>query len=153
MKLDRSDVVRLGLISLLSATPIGFVTFDFMFPNVSTPSLAKNLMLIFALSVLAGMPAGYFQKRTDLAMMSVILYTAVGYIMAVVLYSAPYTLYNIENILPSFYYAMFFRFTIILLFLYVFGGFVGSILGQLIRDSIRREETKLEFESKPETKA
>jgi len=153
MKLDRSDVIRLGLVSLLSATPIGFVTFDFMFPNISTPSLGKNLMLIFALSVLAGMPPGYFQKRTDLAMMSVILYTAVGYVMAVVLYSAPYTICNLQNILPSFYYAMFFRFTIILLFLYVFGGFVGSVLGQLIRDSIRREETRMEFEGKPETKA
>jgi len=153
MKIDRGDGIRLGLVSLLSAPPLGFATFDFMFPNISTPSMGKNLLLILALSLLAGMPAGYFQKRTDLAMMSVILYTAVGYIMAVVLYSAPYTIYNIENILPSFYYAMFFRFTIILLLLYVLGGFVGSILGQLIRDWTPGEETKLEFEGKPETKA
>lgn len=153
MRIDRSDAVRLGLVSLLSAPPIGFATFDFMFPNVSTPSMGKSLLLIFALSVLAGIPAGYFQKRTDAAMMSVILYTAVGYVMAVVLYSAPYTVYNVQNILPSFYYAMFFRFTIILLFLYVFGGFVGSVLGQLVRDSIRKEETRMEFSGKPETKA
>ncbi len=153
MKIDRKDLTVFGLVSLLSATPIGFMTFDFMFPNVSTPSLGKNLLLIFALSALAGIPAGYFQKRTDLATMSVILYAAVGYVMAVVLYSAPYSFYHLQNILPSFYYAMFFRFTIILLFLYVFGGFVGAILGQIIRDSVRRDETKLEFEGKQEAKA
>jgi hypothetical protein len=47
--------------------------------------------------------------------------------------------------LPSFYYGIFFRFTVILLFLFVLGGFIGTILGQMVRDMIRREETGLVF--------
>ncbi|MBU0624603.1 MAG: hypothetical protein KJ672_07135 [Candidatus Thermoplasmatota archaeon] len=145
MKLTRDDVVRLALTSALSAPPIAFMTFDFMFPNISTPSLQKNLMVVFLLSILTGMPSGYFSRRTDLAMVSVFFYTAVGYVLATLLYSAPYTLYNLEQVLSDFYYAMFFRFTIILLFLFILGGFIGTVFGQIVRDWVRKEETQLTF--------
>ncbi|MGQ9587231.1 MAG: hypothetical protein ACUVT7_02460 [Thermoplasmata archaeon] len=145
MKLTGDDVVKMALLSLLGAPPIAFMTFDFMFPNISTPSLGKNLMVVFLLSVLTGMPGGYFTRRTDLAMVSVFFYTATGYVLAVVLYSVPYTVYNIEEVLPDFYYAMFFRLTVILLFLFVLGGFMGTVFGQIVRDWVRREETRLTF--------
>jgi hypothetical protein len=145
MRLTRDDVVRLALVSVLSAPPIAFMTFDFMFPNISTPSLGKSLMVVFLLSILTGMPSGYFTRRTDLAMVSVFFYTAVGYALAVLLYSAPYTIYHLDQVLSDFYYAMFFRFTIILLFLFVLGGFMGAVFGQMVRDWVRSEETKLTF--------
>ena len=145
MKLAREDLIKMALITLLSAPPIAYMTFDFMFPNISTPSFEKNLMLVFLLSIMTGMSSGYFTKRTDLAMVTVFFYTAVGYMLAVLLYSAPYTFYNLESLLPDFYYAMFFRFTIILLFLFVLGGFMGTVFGQMVRDWIRKEETGLVF--------
>lgn len=144
-KLTREDIVKLVLIAFISGPPVAFMSFDFMFPNISTPTLGKSLLAIFLLSILTGMPSGYFNKRTDLAMVSVFLYTAVGYALAVLFYSAPYTLYNLEQVLPDIYYAMFFRFTIILLFFFVLGGFMGTMLGQLMRDWIRREETGTVF--------
>jgi ribose/xylose/arabinose/galactoside ABC-type transport system permease subunit len=146
-KLARDDAIRLVLVSLISAPPIAFMTFDFMFPNISTPSFGKSLLLVFLMSVLTGMPSGYLTKRTDLAMVSVFLYTAVGYALAALLYSAPYTIYNLDQVLSEFYYAMFFRFTIILIWLFVLGGFMGTLLGQMTRDWIRREETGLTFEA------
>jgi hypothetical protein len=145
MKLTKDDVVKLALVSAMSAPPIAFMTFDFMFPSISTPSLQKNLMVVFLMSILTGMPSGYFTRRTDLAMVSVFFYTAVGYVLAVLLYSAPYTLYNLEQVLSDFYYAMFFRFTIILLFLFILGGFMGAVFGQMVRDWVRGEETQLTF--------
>ena len=151
MKLVREDFVKLVLISLISAPPIAFMTFDFMFPNVSTPSFGKSLLLVFLLSILTGMPSGYFTKRTDLAMVSVFFYTAVGYALAVLFYSAPYTLYDLENLLPAFYYAMFFRFTIVLLFLFILGGFLGTVFGQMVRDWMRGEETGLVFAERRKT--
>jgi hypothetical protein len=145
MKIGREDAIALVLVTLLSSTPIAFMSFDFMFPNISTPSLEKNLLAVFAISALAGMAPGYLLKRTDLAMMSVMTYTPVGYMLAVLLYSAPYTIYNLDLLLPGFYYTLFFRFTMVLLFLFVLGGFVGAVFGSLVRDSIRREETALTF--------
>ena len=145
MKLTKDDVVKLALVSALSAPPIAFMSFDFMFPNISTPSLQKSLLFVFLLSILTGMPSGYFTRRTDLAMVSVFFYTAVGYALAVLLYSAPYTLYNLDQVLSDFYYAMFFRFTIILLFLFILGGFMGAVFGQMVRDGVRGEETRLTF--------
>jgi hypothetical protein len=146
-KLTREDLLRMALIAIVSAPPIAFMSFDFMFPNISSPSLGKSLPAVFLLSILTGMPSGYFNRRTDLAMVSVFLYTGVGYALALLLYSAPYTFYNLEQVLPDIYYAMFFRFTIILLFFYALGGFMGVVLAQLIRDWIRREETGTAFES------
>jgi len=147
MKLKKEDLAKMGLMMLLSAPPIAFMTFDFMFPNISTPSLQKNLMVVFLVSILAAIPSGYFTMRTDLAIVTVFLYTAVGYVLAVALYSAPYTVFNLEEVLPSFYYGMFFRFTVILLFLFILGGFIGTIFGQMVRDMVRKEETGLIFKS------
>lgn len=144
-RVRREDLVDMVIMTLLSSTPIAFVTFDYMFPNISTPSFEKNLMASFLVSMLVGIPSGYFSRRTDMAMMTVISYVSFGYLLALGLYSAPYTIYNLELILPGFYYTLFFRFTVILLFLYILGGFVGTIFGQIVRDSIRREETSLEF--------
>jgi magnesium-transporting ATPase (P-type) len=148
MKVNRDDTIKMIVIALLGSTPIAFMTFDFMFPNISTPSLEKNMMAVLAISALVGLPCGYLSRRTDMAMMTVILYTAIGYALAVVLYSAPYLTHHIALILPGFYYAMFFRFTLLLLFLYVLGGFVGTVLGQWIRDSIGTEETSLTWKEK-----
>ena len=137
----------MALMAGISAPPIAFMNFDFMFPNISTPSLEKNLMVVFLLSILTAIPSGYFTRRTDLAMVTVFLYTAVGYVLAVALSSAPYTIFDLEQVLPAFYYAMFFRFTIILLFLFILGGFIGTVFGQMVRDMIRREETALTFKN------
>ena len=145
MKFTKEDVAKMALISLISAPPVAFMTFDFMFPNISTPSFGKSLLLVLSLSVLTGMPSGYFTKRTDLAMVSVFFYTAVGDALAVLLYSDAYTIYNLEQVISDFYYAMFFRFTIILLWLFVLGGFMGTMFGQMVRDWISREETGLAF--------
>lgn len=145
MKLTRDDISKMALVSLIGAPPIAFMSFDFMFPNISTPSFGKSLLLVFLLSVMTAIPSGYFTKRTDLAMVSVFFYTAIGYALAVLFYSAPYTLYDLEQVLSDFYYAMFFRFTIILLWLFILGGFMGTMFGQVVRDWIRREETSLTF--------
>lgn len=145
MKLAREEVMKALLLMVMSGTPIAFMCFDFMYPNISTPSMEKNLLVLFLISILAGIAPGYFVRRTSLAMMSVILYVSFGYALAVALYSAPYTLYDLELVLPSFYYALFFRYTVILLFLFVLGGFIGVVFGQLVWDSIRREETRLSW--------
>jgi uncharacterized protein YneF (UPF0154 family) len=138
-------------VGLLSSPPIAFMSFDFMFPNITAFSLSKNLMIIMVVSILIGMPGGYFIKRTNLAMVSVILYTTIGYAEGVVLYSTPYTVYNLENLLPGFYYAMFFRFTVILLFFFILGGFIGAVFGQFVKDITLREQTKTDFTEKPDS--
>jgi hypothetical protein len=98
------------------------------------------------------MPSGYIARRTDVAMMTVISYVALGYTLAVVFYSVPYTVYNLHLVLSQFYYMLFFRITILLLFFFVLGGFIGTILGQVVRDSIRKEETRLDFPEDPKNK-
>lgn len=150
MRFRAADLRKLAAVSLMSAPPIAFMTFDFMFPNISTPSLDKEMIVVLAMSMLVGVPSGYFISRFDLAMLSVISYTSAGYIMGLVYYSAPYTLYDIELILPSFYYTLYFRFTILLLFLFVLGGFVGVVFGQLLRDNVWKEETRLDFPPREE---
>ena len=130
------------MMALVSCPPIAYMSFDFMFPNISTPSLEKNLLSVFLLSTLVGMPVGYGSRRTDAAVVTVVLYVTVGYLVGAAAYSTPYMLYGLELILPGFYYSLYFRFTILLVFLYVLGGFIGAILGQVVKDSIRREETK-----------
>ena len=133
----------------MSAPPIAYMSFDFMFPNLTPFSTSKNLLVILAISFLSGMPSGYFIRRTDLALLTTILYTAAGYALAVVMYSGPYTFYHAEMVLPSLYYALFFRFTIILLFFFIIGGFIGAVFGQMIKDAIGREETSTTFAEKP----
>jgi hydrogenase/urease accessory protein HupE len=150
VRYDREDLKKVLAISLLSAPPIALMSFDFMFPNITTPSMNKEMLVMMAVSMLAGIPSGYFNRRSDLAMLSVVIYTAVGYILGVAYYSAPFTVYNIELILPGFYYTLFFRYTVILLFIFVLGGFIGAVFGQLVRDSMRSETTKLEFPPREE---
>jgi hypothetical protein len=152
LRIKGEDLKIMLLATLLSATPIAFMTFDFMFPNISFPSLNKNLLAEFLLSILVGMPSGYIARRTDVAMMTVISYVALGYTLAVVFYSVPYTVYNLHLVLSQFYYMLFFRITILLLFFFVLGGFIGTILGQVVRDSIRKEETRLDFPEDPKNK-
>jgi hypothetical protein len=146
VKLGRGDLSDAIILALMSSTPVAFMSFDFMFPNLSTPSLDKNFMAMFLISILIGMPSGYFSRRTDMAMLTVIIYVAIGYVWANVMYSAPYLLYDMGSVLP--YYGLFLRFTVILLFIFIVGGFMGTVLGQLIRDSVRREETSLTFPKK-----
>ncbi|MBN1678579.1 MAG: hypothetical protein JW880_08580 [Candidatus Thermoplasmatota archaeon] len=150
MKMTSDEVVKTLLLMVMSGIPVAFMSFDFMYPNISTPSMEKNLLVLFLVSILAGLGPGYFLKRTSTAMMNVILYVAFGYALAVVLYSAPYSLYDLELVLPSFYYAIFFRYTVILLFLFVLGGFMGVVFGQLVRDSISREETRFSWTKRDE---
>jgi hypothetical protein len=152
MKVTRDDIIKMIVTALLGSTPIAFMTFDFMFPNISFPSLDKNLLAEFLLSILIGVPAGYIARRTDVAMMTVISYVALGYTLAVVFYSVPYTVYNLDLVLSEFYYTLFFRMTILLLFFFVLGGIVGAIFGQIIRDSMRKEETRLDFPDNPKNR-
>ena len=149
MRLNKSDLWQMLAITLMSAPPIAYMSFDFMFPNLTPFSTGKNLLVILAISFLTGMPSGYFIRRTDLSLLTTILYTGSGYALAVLMYSGPYTFYHADMVLPSLYYALFFRFTIILLFFYMIGGFVGAIFGQMVREAIGREETSTSFAEKP----
>lgn len=146
MKLTKENLVTLLIVSLLGSTPIAYITFQFMFPNISTPSLGKNMMVLLLICMAVGVPAGYLTRRMDLALLSVIGYTAVGYLLAVVMYSAPYLFYDLELLLPSFYYSLFFRFTVILLLLFLIGGFVGAAVGEFFHESMRKGETKLTWD-------
>jgi hypothetical protein len=127
---------------------IAYMTIDFLFPNMSVASLDKNLMAMLAISIVVGMPSGYLIRRSDLAMVTVIAYVSIGYVLALVYYSMPYTIYDVELVLPSFYYMLFFRFTVILLFIFVLGGFMGAVFGQIMRDSVSREATSLTWSQK-----
>jgi len=147
VRISRDDAVKLVLVSLISAPPIAFMSFEFMFPSISTPSYGKSLLVVFVLSILTGIPSGFFTRRTDMAMSSVFTYTAVGYLLAVLFYSVPYSFYGLGQVLPDIYYARFFRFTIILLFLFILGGFMGAVFGQMVRDWIRGEETGTAFQT------
>jgi cytochrome c oxidase subunit IV len=41
---------------------------------------------------------------------------------------------------------IFVRYTIILLFMFVLGGFIGAVFSGMLRDSVKGEETKLTFQ-------
>ncbi len=140
---ERESLGLVALVSTLSAMPIAFLTFNSMFPNVTTPSLESNMLLVFLLSILVAVPVGYFIRKPDMAIVCVFLYTLIGYMLALVLYSMPYLFYDVRLVLPSFYYLIFFRFTFILVFIYILGGFVGVVLGQVMRDSVGGEATRL----------
>ena len=150
MRLSRKEFWQMIAVTLMSAPPIAYMSFDFMFPNLTPFSTGKNLAVILAISFVTGLPSGYFIRRTDLTLLTTILYTSVGYVLAVLMYSGPYTFYQVEMVLPDLYYALFFRFTIVLLFFYVIGGFVGAVSGQMIGEAIDREETSTNFAEKPE---
>ncbi len=136
------------LATLLGAPAIAFMAFDWMFPNISTPSLDKNMLAILLISIMNGIPAGCLTRRVDLGLVSVLTYTVAGYLLGLLMYTSPYLLYDIEILIPSIYYTAFIRYTVILMFVFVLGGFMGSIFGGLIRESMNREETSLTWRTK-----
>ncbi|UCE45794.1 MAG: hypothetical protein JSU93_02680 [Methanobacteriota archaeon] len=141
MRIKADDWKRALVLSLLSAPAIAFMVFDFVFPNISTPSLDKNLLVAFLMAALFGTPAGYFNRRTDHAILTVFIYISIGYVIAVIAYSAPFLFYDFEVIFPGLYIMFFLNMTVIPLMLLVFGGIVGVIIGQILRESYEREET------------
>jgi hypothetical protein len=143
MALTADGLKRVVLATFLGAPAIAFMSFDFMFPNLSTPSLDKSVLAVLLISIVTGLPAGYLTRRIDLALLSVLSYTAAGYLIGLLMYSSPYLMYDIEILLPGLYYTAFIRYTVILVFIFAFGGFVGAVFGGLIRESVDREETSL----------
>ena len=149
MSAEREDVYGIVASTLLCSTPIAYLSFEFALPNVSFPSFSSNLLVVLVLSVLTGIPAGYLNKRVDFAISSVMTYTALGYALAFAFYSAPFMFYHAQQVIPDLYYALFLRLTIILLFVFVVGGILGTIIGQLVRESTGRKETKLLWGEEP----
>jgi hypothetical protein len=121
------------------------MTFDFVFPNIAVPSLQRNILVAFLLSVLFGMPTGYLTRRTDLAFVTVMVYVFVGYVFALAAYSAPFLFYDFGVIFPDLYVLFFLNLTVILVMIFVLGGIVGVILGQILRESNERDETAQVF--------
>ena len=145
LRIKADDWKRVLVLSLLSAPAIAFMVFDFVFPNISTPTLDKNLLVAFLMAALFGTPAGYFNRRTDHAILTVFIYISIGYVIAVIAYSAPFLLYDFEVVFPDLYFMFFLNMTVIPMMLFVFGGIVGVIIGQVLRESYDREETAQYF--------
>ena len=150
MKVERGDLIAFVVTALVCSTPVAYLTFEFMLPNISFPAFGKNLLIIFLLSILTGVPAGLLNRKTSYAMVSVFVYTIVGYLLAFVFYMFPFAAYGAQLTIPGLYYAAFLRFTIILVFLFVFGGIIGVVGGQYLRDTVGREETKLAWADQPD---
>jgi hypothetical protein len=149
MRIRIKDVKHMLLVSLLSAPAIAFMAFDFVFPNISTPSLDKNMLGAFLLSVLIGMPSGYFLKRTDFAILTVFLYVFIGYGIAILAYSAPFVFYDFSVMFPGLYFLFFLNRTVIIVMLFVLGGFVGAVFGQQVQESVETGETPQWFSGPP----
>lgn len=145
MKIRRDDWMKILFTTLISAPAVAFMTFDFVFPNISTPSLDKNLMVAFLMSILFGMPSGYMTRRTDVAIIAVIFYVAVGFMIALTAYSAPFLFYDFGVIFPDLYVMFFLNMTVILEMLFFLGGVVGVIIGQVLRESYEKDETSQVF--------
>lgn len=145
MRVRGEDWRRMLVMALMSAPGVAFVFFDFIFPNLTTPSLDKNMLVLFLLAIIFGMPSGYLTRRTDLAILTVLLYVIIGYVLAIVAYSAPFTVYDFSVIFPGLYFMFFVNMTVIPLLIIVLGGFIGVILGQLLGESMDREETAQNF--------
>ena len=133
------------MIALLSVPAVAFIMFSFVFPNISTPSMDRNMLVAFLLSILFGMPSGYFTRRTDMALVTVLIYVAIGYVLAILAYSTPFLFYDFRVVFPGLYFMFFFNRTVILLLLFVLGGIVGVVLGQIVRESTQTEETSQWF--------
>jgi hypothetical protein len=125
VKVRKDDWTRMLVVTLISAPAVAFMTFDFVFPNISTPSLDKNLMAAFLMSILFGMPSGYMTKRTDVAIVAVIAYVTIGYVIALVAYSAPFLFFDFGIVFPDLYIMFFLNMTVILEMLFFLGGIVG----------------------------
>lgn len=145
MRIRLSDLKQMLLVALLSVPAIAFMTFDFVFPNISAPSLERNMLVAFLLSIIFGIPSGYLLKRADMAILNVLIYVALGYALAVVAYSAPFLFYNFRVIFPGLYFLFFLNRTVILVMLFVLGGIVGAALGQILRESADTGETSQWF--------
>ena len=141
MRVRADDLKRMLIVSLFSVPAVAFMTFDFVFPNISTPSLDKNMLAGFLVAILFGMPSGYFLRRTDIAILTVFVYVLVGYMVAILAYSAPFLFYEFRIIFPGLYFMFFLNRTVILMMLFVLGGFIGVVLGQLLGESTEKEET------------
>lgn len=141
MTIRKEDLKRMLAVSLLSVPAVALMTFDFVFPNISVLSLEKNMLVAFLVSVLFGMPAGYFMRKTDAAIVTVLMYVSIGYVLSILAYSAPFLFYDFTVIFPGLYFMFFLNRTVILVLLFVLGGFVGVALGQMLRESIETEET------------
>ncbi len=146
---ERNDFYGLVASAVLCSTPIAFLTFEFMLPNVSFPNYGKNLLIIFLLSILTGIPAGLLNSKTKWAIVSIFLYTIIGYLLAFLFYMFPFAFYHAALAIPGLYYAAFLRFTVILVFPFIFGGIIGVVGGQYFRESFGREETKVLWSEKP----
>lgn len=145
MKVRKEDWKRMAAVAAMSAPAIAFMAFDFVFPNISSPSLDKSVFVAFLLSILFGMPSGYLTRRTDLAIITVLIYVFLGYSLAIVAYSAPFVFYDFHIVFPGLYFLFFLNLTVIPLMMFVLGGFVGVVLGQLLGESFDREETAQSF--------
>lgn len=143
MSLEREDVYGFVASILMCSTPVAFLAFEFMLPNVSTPNIGKNLLVILLLSLLTGLPSGLVNRKVKFAIVSIFVYTIIGYLLAFLFYMVPFWAYGATLTIPGLYYVAFLRFTIILVFLFLFGGIIGVMLGQYLKDYIGREETKV----------
>lgn len=141
MRIRKEDLSRMLVVSLFSVPVIAMMTFDFVFPNISVLSLGKNMLVAFLIAVLFGMPPGYYLRRTDTGIVTVLLYISIGYVLSMVTYSAPFLFYEFRVIFPGLYFLFFLNRTIILVLLFVLGGFIGVVLGQMLRESVETEET------------
>jgi len=148
MRVRLDDFKWMLAVSAFSIPAVAFIVFDFVFPNISSPSLEKNMLVAFLLSVLFGMPSGYFLRRTDRAIVSVLIYVFLGYVLALVAYSAPFVFYDFSVIFPGLYFMFFLNRTIILIMIIFLGGMIGAVIGQIMRESAETEETAQWF-SKP----
>lgn len=151
MRFEREDLWGFALSVFLCSTPVGYLVFEFMLPNVSYLAFGKNLLVILILSVVAGVPAGLLNRKTNLAIVSVFVYTVIGYLLAFLFYMIPFVAYGATLAIPGLYYVAFLRFTVVLAFVFLFGGIIGVVAGQYLRDSMDREETKLLWGEKPGT--
>jgi hypothetical protein len=145
VKIRAEDWRRMAAVAAFSAPAIAFMAFDFVFPNVSSPSLNKNFFVAFMLSILFGMPSGYLTRRTDLAIVTVLVYVFLGYVLAIVAYMAPFLFYDFRVVFPDMYVMFFLNLTVIPLMLFALGGFIGVVLGQMLGESFDREETAQSF--------
>jgi len=145
VRIRLEDLKRMITIALLSVPAVAFIMFSFVFPNISTPSMDRNMLVAFLLSILFGMPSGYFTRRTDMALVTVLIYVAIGYVLAILAYSTPFLFYDFRVVFPGLYFMFFFNRTVILLLLFVLGGIVGVVLGQIVRESTQTEETSQWF--------
>jgi hypothetical protein len=148
VRFGKGDLTRMLAVSLFSIPAVAFIVFDFVFPNISTPSLEKNMLVAFVLSILFGLPSGYFVKRTDQAIFTVLIYVFCGYALAMVAYSAPFIFYDFSIIFPGLYFLFFLNRTFILIMLLFLGGIIGIVLGQILRDTMETEETAQWFPGK-----